>query len=147
MAQDLERATALIVDLHRFFADWISGACPKDRSVLGERAISHLSTGFFGILPTGRTFTPADMETWLWAVHGASPGFRIAVHRVTIRQRIGSALVVTYEEWAHDAPEPPHRNARLSTMVLQDEGHRLAIVHLQETWLPDEVVAGGDFRF
>lgn len=38
---------------------------------------------------------------------------------VQVRRRIGNALVVTYEEWAHDAVDAPHNNARPSTIVLR----------------------------
>jgi hypothetical protein len=66
---------------------------------------------------------------------------------VQVRHRIGNALVVTYEEWAHDAADAPHNNARLSTIVLLDQGDKFEIVHLQERWLPVDVVEAGDFAF
>ena len=147
MTSDLERASALIVDLQRFFTDWISGACAKRTELLTTGATRHLAPDFIGIMATGAMISPVALEQWMSAVHGASSKFRITIRNVTIRQRLGPALVVTYEEWAHDAPDPPGNNARLSTMVLRDDDRRLEIVHLQETWLPDDVVTCGDFNF
>lgn len=147
MTKDLERASVLIVDLHRFFSDWISGACAKRAELLTTGVTQHLAPDFVGIMADGSVITPAALEHWMSAVYGASPKFRIAVRNVTVRQRLGPALVVTYEEWAHDAPEPPGNNARLSTMVLRDGDSRLQIAHLQETRLPDDVVKAGDFNF
>jgi hypothetical protein len=48
---------------------------------------------------------------------------------------------------AHDAAELPHNDARLSTMVLRDQDDKLEIVHLQETWLPADLVKACDFAF
>jgi hypothetical protein len=76
-----------------------------------------------------------------------SPAFNIAIRNVVVRRRIGPVLIANYEEWAHDAPNQPHRNARRTTMVLRDDNGRLDILHHQETWLPDDVVKSGDFNF
>ena len=147
MTNDLERASALIVDLHRFFTDWMSGACAKRAESLTTGLLQHVAPDFVGIMASGVVITPVALEQWMSTVHGASPQFRIAIRNVTIRRRLGAALVVTYEEWAHDAPEPRPNNARLSTMVLRDHDGRLQVAHLQETWLPEEVVRSGDFNF
>ena len=63
----------------------------------------------------------------MWESHGKSPKFRIKMSDVQVRRRIGNALVVTYEEWAHDAADAPHNNARLSTIVLRDQGDKFEI--------------------
>jgi hypothetical protein len=144
---DLQRASALIVDLHQFFSNWISGACANRAELLTAGVIRHLSPAFVGIMADGALITPAALEQWMGAVHATSPRFKIAIRNLAVRHRIGTVLVVTYEEWAHDAPLPPHSNARLSTVVLRDDSGDLKILHLQETWLQDEVVKGGDFNF
>jgi hypothetical protein len=119
MTNDLERATALIVDLHEFFTAWVSGRCLKDKALFAEKAKKHLSSDFLGIMPNGWSFNPSVFEGSMWDGHGNSPKFRIKIRDVQVRHRIGNALVVTYEEWAHDAADAPHNNARLSTMVLR----------------------------
>lgn len=144
---DRERAASVIVDLHRFFADWISGACAKQPELLADALVRRLAPDFAGIMANGAVVTPAALEGWMDAVHGRSPAFRIDIRNVTVRYRIGPVLVVTYEEWQHDAPESPRNSGRISTMVLREHGDHLQIVHLQETMMPDEVVQGGDFDF
>jgi hypothetical protein len=32
-------------------------------------------------------------------------------------------------------------------MLFRDEGSRLEIMHLHETWLPDDVLSASDFSF
>lgn len=147
MTNDLERATVLIVEIHQFFTDWVSGRCLKDKALFAGKAKNHLSSGFLGIMPNGWSFDPGVFDKSMWEAHGKSPKFRIEIRDVQVRHRIGNALVVTYEEWAHDAVDAPHDNARLSTMVLRDLGDKFEIVHLQETWLPADVVKAGSFAF
>lgn len=147
MTRDLERASALIVDLHQVFTDWVSGACAKRADLLAAGVSRHFARGFVGITARGAIMTLGAVEQWMDAVHGRGPAYRIAIRNVTVRARIGTALIVTYEEWQRGALDPPHTNARLSTMVCDDRGERLEIVHLHEAWLPDEVVKGGDFTF
>lgn len=147
MLSDLERASALVVDLHRFFTEWISGACEKRADLLIAGVSRHFARDFIGITARGTVMTPGSLDRWMNTVHGSSPAFRIAIRNVAVRQRIETALVVSYEEWQHDAMEPPRTNARVSTMVMRDCGERLEIVHLHETWLPDEAVTGGEFAF
>jgi hypothetical protein len=48
----LERASALIVDVHRFFTNWISGACVKRADLMTTGATRHLAL-VSGVIGTG----------------------------------------------------------------------------------------------
>ena len=76
MRDDLEQATALIVDIHQFFTDWISGRCPKKKGLFLEKAKKHLSAGFFGILPSGWSFNLGIFSESHVGKPGKSPKFQ-----------------------------------------------------------------------
>jgi hypothetical protein len=62
MTNDLEQASALIVDIPKFFTDWVSGRCLKDKALFAEKAKKHLSSDFLGIMPHGWWFNPAVFD-------------------------------------------------------------------------------------
>ena len=58
--------------------------------------------------------------------------------------------VVNYQEWQHNARDSELAdNGRVTTMVVgkQQEGAAIKILQVHETWLPEDVVAAGDFDF
>ena len=58
--------------------------------------------------------------------------------------------VVNYQEWQRNARDSDRAdNGRVTTMVVGEKsaGAGIEILQVHETWLPDDVVAAGDFDF
>lgn len=148
MSDDLERIRKHVIDIHRFFSEWVSGSCPEDDATFRAGLLDRIDGDTMVIMPGGIGY-PAEVFTkYMRGLHGSNPKFRIQIRNITLRHRIGDALVVTYEEWERNAKDSrPPDNGRLSTMVLRDRGDRLETLHVHETWLPAEVMAAGPYDF
>ena len=145
---DFHRVREHIIEIHQFFVDWVSGECPSDDATFQKGALNRLSENLMVIMPAGRGFGLTEFSKYMRAIHGSNSKFRIQIRNINLRQRIGDALLVTYEEWERDALDSmPANNGRLSTMVLKDRGDSLETVHVHETWLPAEVMDAGPYDF
>ena len=81
-----EAALAEIVELHRFFVDWFTGHCPKNRAGFA-RVADALAPGFVQVDPAGRERRRGPLLTALRAAHGSRAGepFAIRIVRPKIR--------------------------------------------------------------
>ena len=139
----LRAVTDEVVDLHRFFVDWFTGAA--EPAALDTRLGASLHDDFFYVFPGGQTLTRDGLLAGLRGAHGSNPDFRIVVRDVTVRFTPGDTVLATYTEWQSGAKASARpNNARLST-VLMTRRAPFVWMHLQETWLPEDVQDAGDY--
>ncbi len=147
--QSSEIETA-IHDIHAFFTDWIGGRSPGDPETFRKNALDRISDDLVAIFPAGRIFGKKDFSGYMSGLYGSNPEFRIKIRDIRVAHNGGDMAVVTYQEWqrgAKDSDQP--ENGRVSTMVVREKrsGEGIEVLNVHETWLPDEVVAEGDFDF
>lgn len=138
-----------IHDIHDFFTDWVGGRCPGDAETFQRNALERISDDLVAIFPAGRRFGKEDFKGYMSSIYGSNPDFRIKIRDIRVNYVNGSMAVVNYQEWqkaAKDSDEP--NNGRITTMVLGEKSSGgIEILQVHETWLPQEVVAAGDFNF
>ncbi|HSM40215.1 MAG TPA: nuclear transport factor 2 family protein [Afifellaceae bacterium] len=139
-----------IHDIHAFFTDWVGGRCPGDAATFRQNALDRISDDLVAIFPAGRMFGKKDFEGYMSGIYGSNPDFRIDIRDIRIAHSGDDMAVVNYQEWqrnAKDSDQP--NNGRLTTMVVgaRPSGDGIEILQVHETWLPEEVVAEGDFDF
>ena len=118
-----------------------------DRSKLEERFISRLHPDLIFIPPEGNVLQVDQLKRGFKQSYGANPDFRIQIRDVEIRHDLGDYILATYTEWQIGAKATRQaNNARLSSVVMA-KGNPMIFVHLQETWLPEDVQAEGSFDF
>jgi len=148
MTEYHDRVRNHIEAINAFFMEWVGGRCPDDDATFKAGALDRLSDSLTVVMPAGKAFGIADFEGYMRGIYATNPKFRIKMRNFALRQRIGDVAVVTYQEWQRDALDStPANNGRFSTMVLQDMGDRFEILHVHETWLPEEQVSAGKFDF
>ncbi|SDB20364.1 nuclear transport factor 2 family protein [Bauldia litoralis] len=138
-----------IHDIHDFFTDWVGGRCPGDAETFQRNALERISDDLVAIFPAGRRFGKEDFKGYMSSIYGSNPDFRIKIRDIRVNHVNSSMAVVNYQEWqkaAKDSDEP--NNGRITTMVLGEKSSGgIEILQVHETWLPQEVVAAGDFHF
>lgn len=126
-----------VLELHRFFQDWMRGA-PEVNGEAFSRVSEVLGEGFQRIAPDGSVEGRSEILASLRAAHGSkSAGFAIRIERCRFRSGGRSLGVVTYEEW-HD--EGDEKRGRMATAVFRGRGdapNGVEWVHLHETWMRD----------
>lgn len=150
MTLQITQIEAAIHDIHDFFTDWVGGRCPNDFETFKRNALDIISDNLVAIFPAGRMFGKNDFESYMKGIYGSNPDFRINIRDIRLSHQSGDLAVVNYQEWqrnAKDSEDP--NNGRVTTMVVRDRGAGVApeILQVHETWLPEEVVASGDFDF
>jgi hypothetical protein len=139
MSQDpakLDRAQLEVVNLHRFFEEWLAGRLP-DTDVAFERCVTAMATQFELIVPSGERLTRTDLLESLRGVNGSrGADFRLWVDELATRPIAGGVHLVTYQEWqTHDG----RTTGRLSTAILADSAGAADGIewwHVHESWLP-----------
>jgi hypothetical protein len=138
-----------IHDIHDFFTDWVGGRCPGDAETFKKNALDRISDNLVAIFPAGRRFGKDDFKGYMSSIYGSNPEFRISISDIRINHVSDTMAVVNYQEWqkaAKDSDRP--NNGRITTMVLGEKAPgSIEILQVHETWLPEEVVAAGDFEF
>jgi len=141
----LEDVRREVVDLHDFFTDWFNGTA--DRALLERRFLSRLDPAFILIPPEGTVLEAADIRSAFQHAFGMNKGFRIQIRDVTIQRDMEAHVLATYTEWQTGAQQSALAdNARITT-VLMEKGTPFTWLHIQETWLPEDVRAAGSFDF
>ena len=139
-----------IHDIHDFFTDWVGGRCPGDAETFRKNALDRISDDLVAIFPAGRRFGKKDFEDYMSSIYGTNPDFRIKIRDIRVSHMGDGMAVVNYEEWQRNAKESDQpSNARVTTMVMGEKPANggVEILQVHETWLPDQVVAAGDFDF
>lgn len=139
-----------IHNIHAFFTDWVSGRCPGDAGTFRHNALDHISDDLVAIFPAGRAFGKKDFEGYMSGIYSSNPDFRIMIRDLRVTHNDGKTAVVNYHEWqrnAKDSDQP--NNGRITTMVVgaKPSGDGVEILQVHETWLPEEIVAAGNFDF
>ena len=129
-------ALAEIEALHRFFAAWFLGGCPKSRASFA-RVASALAPGFVQIDPQGRTRRRAPLLAALRAAHGCRAGedFAIRIVRPTIRLVHRGLALATYEERQRSGGTTTRRQSTALFAPAPEAPAGVAWLHLQETWI------------
>jgi len=139
-----------IHDIHDFFTDWVGGRCPGDAETFRKNALDRISDDLVAIFPAGQRFDKKDFEGYMASIYGSNPDFRIKIRDIRVSQIRDGMAVLNYEEWQRDAKDSDKpNNGRVTTMVVGERpvNGGLEILQVHETWLPDDVVASGDFDF
>ena len=128
-----------IHELHDFFQAWFRGDLP-DTDEAFARFAAVMAESMVHINPGG---TVAERPALVEAIRkgyggwqGRGEGWKIEIRDVQLRQDLGNALVVTYQEWQFLGEQT---RARLTTVVLgkrQDTPNGLEWLHVHEVWMP-----------
>ena len=141
----LQIVTKEIVDLHDFFTEWFNGTVERDQ--LEPRFLSRLDENVVFIPPEGHIMTGDMLKGGFDRGYGANKGFRTQIRDVTIRNEFGDLVMATYTEWQTGAANSAEKNnARLSS-VLMKITDPVTWLHIQETWLRDDLREAGSFDF
>ena len=128
-----------IHEMHAFFQAWFRGELPdtdegfaRFSQVVSESMV-HINPG--GTVSEHTALVDAIRKGYGgWRGQGES--WKIEIRNVQLRQDLGNALVVTYEEWQFLGQQT---RARLSTVVFgKKEGtpNGLEWLHIHEVWMP-----------
>ncbi len=145
-----EQIQIAIHDIHQFFTDWIGGRCPGDAKTFQTNALDRISDDLVAIFPAGRRFGKQEFEGYMSSMYGSNPDFRIQIRDIQVTHLTDTMAVVNYEEWQRNAKDSHQcNNGRVTTMVVGEKasGMGVEILQVHETWLPNEIVAEGDFSF
>jgi hypothetical protein len=122
-----------VIDLHRFFEAWLSGAVDKSREEYQRFEIAMADD--FVMVPPDHDLLPRDVIMDIfWGEHGSrtSP-FRIEIRNTVARPLPGSLYLVSYEEWQFT----PEQSGRVSTALMQDSDSGVKWLSVHESWLPE----------
>lgn len=134
-----------IVEIHDIFVGWFNGTI--DPKALDAQILSRMNPSMTFIPPEGVALSIAELSVGFKQAFGSNKDFRIQIRDVAIRQVLDQHIVVTYTEWQRGAANSPQvQNARISTAVLT-KSQPFKWLHLQETWLPEDIRAAGSFDF
>jgi hypothetical protein len=130
MIETIERE---IVELHDFFADWLTGRL-DDTDAIFDRAAAALDPAFQLVAPSGDLTEMAPLLDQIRAGHGSRPNFTIGVDQIRARQVGGGLWLATYYE--HQTT-PDGATRRISSALLaRDQAAPLGVswLHVHETW-------------
>lgn len=134
-----------IVDLHDFFVEWFNGNAPRDQ--LEARVLSRFDEDVVFIPPEGHVVGGSGLQAMFERGYGTNRGFKIEIRDVILRRQIGKTVLATYTEWQIGAARSTLSNNARVTSALIDMGPPIKWLHIQETWLPEEIRAKGSFDF
>ena len=141
---------AEVVQLHEFFVDWFNGTCEHSEAYFDTHFVSRFDDEYQMVMPNGVLFTRATMFPEMYNAYGSSQ-FKIQVRKIEARDVGADLSIATYEEWQKGAlNSEPSNNGRVSSGLFRTDAsapNGVRWVHLQETWLPAEVMAADTFDF
>lgn len=144
------RVASEISALHDDLASWLSGRQSRENTFFQAAFRDRLHEAFFNVQPAGIVLSRSELLHDLDNGYGHSPDFDIQILNVTVRQILckGRHILATYEEYQRGARKSQRsENARLSTVLFEQQGDRLMWRSIHETWLPDEKHSSENFRF
>ncbi|MDT8450245.1 MAG: DUF4440 domain-containing protein [Wenzhouxiangellaceae bacterium] len=130
-----QRASAEIIELHRFFENWYRGRLEEREIARFERA---LGEDFTIVLPGAEKLSRGRILEAVREARGSDENARIRIDNVRVHQFGPGFAVATYEEWQALAGAP--ERGRLSTVVFGFDDaapNGLVWLHVHETWLPE----------
>ena len=145
---NLEQAVSEEIEgLHEFFVSWFSGIVPNTTEYFEHNFTTRFDHQFILIPPAGTTLALDDLSKGIRAGHSSNSNFRIAIRKVKIRRRWDNHVLATYEEWQRNAlASTPPNNGRVASVIFHIS-KKLTWLHVHETWLPKDVMAGGPYDF
>lgn len=141
----LDTVTKEIVDLHDFFTEWFNGTAERDQ--LEPRFLSRLHDEVVFIPPEGHAMTGPMLKGGFDQGYGSNADFRIQIRDVVVRHEVGDLVLATYTEWQTGAKQSALANNARITTVLMKMASPVTWLHIQETWLPNDVREAGSFDF
>jgi hypothetical protein len=127
-----------VEDLHDFFVGWYNGTLPE--SAFETEFAARLDPAFTIIMPNGVELDHDALSFAMRDSFGKNPGFRIEIRKLRLVHASEATAVATYEEWQYLGPdEADYTSARISSVVFS-RSDRLKWLHVQETWLPEEII-------
>jgi len=130
----LFRASAEVVDLHRFFVDWFDKQrCDKAdfgrfESVMGE--------GFTMVVPSGQLLDRDAVLGYVKASRATLDGdFAIAIEDIRPAWQAGDIIVLTYVEAQQRAGQASRRRSSAVFTTNSSAPNGVEWRHLHETWL------------
>lgn len=145
-ARELERE---VLEFHRLYCAWLRGEHDDPERVLQEQWIPRCHPQLAFVMPGGSILTFDDLLPIFEEAHGSNPAFATDVRAFTLLHADRGSALVRFEEWHRGSLNTPRPdNGRLSSVLFTLEGsERVRWRHLQQTWLPDELVREEPFEF
>lgn len=136
-AEDAATAKKEIVELHRFFAGWLTGRLERSDKAFA-RFEGVLAPSFVHVGPNGARTSGADLCQGLRSAYGqhVRDGFEIRIENVQAQPLAGGYVVATYEEWQRTKQAKPR--GRISSVLFKVRAgtpNGLEWLHVHETWL------------
>lgn len=134
-----ERASAEILDFHRFFVSWYDAAT-ADRTDF-DRCEQVFGQGFHMIPPTGRVFDRTQTIELIRANRATFDGnFTIDIETIRSGWESADTIVITYIEAQVRAGKSSRRQASALFTTSSSAPHGVEWRHLHETWvqMPDD---------
>lgn len=134
-----ERASAEILDFHRFFVCWYDAAT-ADRTDFG-RCEQVFGQGFHMIPPTGRVFDRSQTIELIRSNRATFNGnFAIDIEAIHSGWESADTIVMTYIEAQVRAGKSSRRQASALFTTSSSAPHGVEWRHLHETWvqMPDD---------
>ncbi|WP_192384841.1 DUF4440 domain-containing protein [Mesorhizobium silamurunense] len=137
MAKDaslLARASAEVVDLHRFFVDWFD----KRRADKADfsRFERVMGEDFFMVVPSGQLLDRDAVLGYVRASRGSFDGdFAISIEDIRPGWQAGNVIVLTYVEAQRRAGQASLRRSSAVFTPNSSAPNGVEWRHLHETWL------------
>jgi len=141
----LEDVRREIVELHAFFVGWFNGTVAREE--LQPRFLSRFDPDVIFIAPEGCIMGADDLSAGFQKGFATNSGFKIQIRDVALRREFGDTVLATYTEWQIGATTSAQVNNARVTTVLMKKGPPFQWLHIQETWLPEELRAADPFDF
>ena len=129
-----------VIELHRFFQDWMRGDLEPDEESFA-RFESVCAEGFVFIAPGGQLLDRPEIVDGVRGSHGRwrdDQGARIWIEDVRLHRNLGELAVVTYEEWQEVRGEVRGRLSSVLFRAREGTPNGVEWLHVHETWLPEE---------
>ena len=144
--QQLEDAVRKeIEDVHDFFVGWFSGTIAEEE--LNTYFAPRMHEDMHIISPRGDIMDRASLLDVFRKIYGSNPEVRIAIRNVRVKHKSDTHVLVTYEEWQRNGLSAESGTGRLSSALLLTKTKPFQWLHVQETWLPEEITKLGPYDF
>jgi len=130
----LSRASAEVVDLHRFFVDWFDKQCADKADF--SRFESVMGKGFTMVVPSGQLLDRDAVLGYVRASRATLDGdFAIAIEDIRPAWQAGDVIVLTYVEAQQRAGQASRRRSSAVFTTNSSAPNGVEWRHLHETWL------------
>ena len=128
-----------IIELHRFFVEWMTAELPRTDPAFA-RAADVLADGITMITPEAEVMGCEPLLGAIKAAHGAftppDQTFRIWIKNYDCRFVSGDLCLATYEEWQDRSGVVKGRLSSVLFGPREGAPNGVEWLHVHETWLP-----------